>query len=172
MKGEYSTLSSRRTRAKRLTWNTVLVKAYSRTFAYRTADPGLESRREWPSWNHGTSANKSSYVESSFEIRRSWVDSYWGEHLSSKAMTRTLQNFERMTSQAWPHWRNEKRGWGSRPNPPAINAAMRSPRRGRLFEECRSSRRSRSSWGSQRKPFTSLVAKRWICSKQLASMSA
>ncbi len=46
---------------------------------------------------------------------------------------------------------------------------MRSPRRRRLRKGCRPSRRSRSSYGSRLKPFTSLEANRWISSKQSAS---
>ncbi len=73
--------------------------------------------------------------------------------------TRTLQNFERITSLAWMHWRNKKRRLTSRSYPPEISlyAAMRSPRRRRLFKNYRPSRRSRFPHGSRRKPFTSLV---------------
>ncbi len=46
---------------------------------------------------------------------------------------------------------------------------MGSPWRWRLFTECRPSRRCRSSFGSRRKPFTILVASRWVYCKQPAS---
>ncbi len=77
-------------------------------------------------------------------------------------MTIILQNFERVTSQA---------RLGSRINPPEniLYTTMRSPRRRRLRKECRLSRRSHSSYGNRRKFFRSLVAKRWICSKQSVS---
>ncbi len=48
---------------------------------------------------------------------------------------------------------------------------MRSSRRRCLRKECRPSRRSRSSYNSRWKPFTSLVANRWNCSKQMASVT-
>ncbi len=53
-------------------------------------------------------------------LRKGWkpvpvmYDSCCKGRLSSKAPTRTLHNFERITSQAWPHWW-EKRGWGPDP---------------------------------------------------------
>ncbi len=79
----------------------------------------------------------------------------------------TQQNFERMISQARPHWRR----LGSTSNPPEniLYITMRSPRRWHRRMACRPSRRSCSSYGSWRKPLTRLVAIRWICSRQSAS---
>ncbi len=85
-------------------------------------------------------------------------------------LTRILQNFDKMTSQARPHWRNKKQRLGEKSNPPEnmLYTAMRSPRRRRLCKECQPSRRSRSLYGSRWKPFLNLVSNRWICSKQSA----
>ncbi len=60
---------------------------------------------------------------------------------------------------------------GLRSYPPEdiLYSTMRSPLRRRLRKECKPSRRSRSSYSSRPKHFTSLVANRWICSKQWAS---
>ncbi len=72
--------------------------------------------------NHGTSAKISSHTESGWrlnELTEGAVKIELGacsdifrlvltRTIFSKAPTRTLQNFERVTSQAWPHWWNKK----------------------------------------------------------------
>ncbi len=79
----------------------------------------------------------------------------------AKALIRTLQNFKGMTSQAWLHCRNKKRGKVSDTIPQRklyLFAALKSTRRGRLGKECRPSRCSCSSYGGGRKPLRSLIS--------------
>ncbi len=59
--------------------------------------------------DHGTSANSSSFAESSWRLKELTVGAVTvGVRLLLKRTTffevpRTLQNFKNMTSQAWPH---------------------------------------------------------------------
>ncbi len=123
--------------------------------------------------NFGSSAYKSSQADSSWRKVRlqksgepfpKFYDSYWKGRLSSEDPCRTLKG--------WPLKPGRTGGinkrLGSRSNPPEniLYTTMRSPRRRRLRKECRPSRRSLSSYGSRRKPFTSLVSNRWIFSNQ------
>ncbi len=89
-----------------------------------------------------------------------FYDSYWKGRLSSKASTLEPGRTD-----------GTKKRLGSRSDPPenTLYAPMSSPRVRRLCQECRLSRRSRSSYGSRRKTFTSLIVNRWTCSKQSAS---
>ncbi len=83
-------------------------------------DGVLGSRR---AGNHGTSTNSSSHTESSWRLKgftegavtigvgslfQYFTTRVEKDDFLRKAPTRTLQNFEMVTSQARPHWQNVK----------------------------------------------------------------
>ncbi len=92
------------------------------------------------------------------------TDPYGDKCPSAKAPTRTLNNVQRVASQAWSHWRSK---WETGINE-VLFAAIRYPRRRRLFRECRPSRRGLSSYGTRWNPFMSLDVNCCIRSKQSA----
>ncbi len=67
--------------------------------------------------NRGNSTDSSSHAESGWHLKEftEGAVTIGVGVLSSKAPTRTLQNFGRRTSQPRLHWRNKKRGWGPEP---------------------------------------------------------
>ncbi len=132
---------------------------------------GGERRME----NHGISAHSSTHSDGRGSTNRNGEpvpilnDSYWIGRLFSRAQTRTLQNYKWLTSQVWPHWRNKKRQ-GSRSNPCIVWGYAVSTK-ATPVKECRPSRRNRSSYGSRRDPFTSIVALIGLIDRFLSNLS-
>ncbi len=92
-----------------------LRRAKKTQLSYR---PTCHGNRTPQSWDHKTSGDKSFHIESiSWRLNELTegaatidVGSLFQNFTTrtAKAPTRTLQNIERVTSQAWPHWQNKK----------------------------------------------------------------
>ncbi len=126
--------------------------------------------------NHGTPANSSSHAESIWRLKEltegvGSLFQYFATRIEKDNFLRRRRLEPCRTLKGWPlkpgRTGGIKKRSGSRSNPPnsTLFTTMRSPRRRRLCKECRPSRSSRPLYGSRRKPFTSLVANRFICSK-------
>ncbi len=131
--------------------------------------------------NYRISANISSHAELSWRLNQltegaftilKWEVQYFITRIERDNFLRRRRLGLCRTLKGWPLTPGRtggiKKRLGSRSNPQenTLHTAMRSPRRRRLFYECR---HSHSSCGRWWKPFTSLVANLWICSKQSAS---
>ncbi len=127
--------------------------------------------------NYGTSAKSSSHAESSCRLKEFTEGAvtigvrsqYSTMRIEKGYFLRRCRLGSCRTLKGWPlkpgRTGGIKKRLGSRSSPPEniLYTNMRSPRRRRP------SQHSRSTYDSRRKPFTSLVANRWVCSRQLAS---
>ncbi len=132
--------------------------------------------------NHGTSANSSSHtwhlnelMEGAVTLEVGSLFQYFTTRIERDDVLRRRRLRPCRILQGCPlkpcHTDGIKKRPGPRSNSPenTLRAVMRSRRKRGQCRGHRPRRRSRSLYGSRRKPTTSLVANRWICAKQSAS---